>query len=155
MEYKYDYYQRRDYSWFRLILGSFLILGTLWLMIFERVDQVLLNLMYLFLGSFFIVEGLGYQSDRIFGEKFIHIAPGKIQVKKGLFSRDLDCQPSDIIAMDIWPGKITINKQDQSHYTIPLANLSADVRHEILKATIHFADANKIHQNKHGYLQNY
>lgn len=155
MEYKYDYYYRRDRSWFRLIVGSFLITGTLWVMIFDPVDLLLLNLMYLFSGIYFIIEGLGYHTARIFGEKFIYISPEKILVANGLFSKGLLCNPPDIASMELWPGKIIIRQQEKPNYTIPLANLSPDIRHQILKTAMHFAVVNKIDHNKHGYLEDH
>ncbi len=154
MEFKYDFYQRGNISYLRLLLGGFLFFSTIYLFIYENFFSWGISIMYILIGLGLIFEGLGHKILGFFGEKYIAIDSFGMLFKMSTFQKGIFFSRNDVKGIAVKPGKIIIETDNQKK-SINITSLAPQLRHKLLMAVLSFSSDNEIKTSKQGYLEKY
>lgn len=138
MEFKRDLLRIEKKSYFRVVIGIFLLLFSVaW--IFDRIieNQTIRVFDWLYTGIFALngiihsFEGLGFSVAKLFGKAFILINNDVISIKLGVMKKEQTVYWNDIKSIDYKLNKFIVQNIDNSNLTIDVSKIDYALKNEI------------------------
>jgi len=154
MNYYKDPLAKKGKSKLSLIVGFLFILiaiGIIFSKTKETTNLDVFDWLYLVVfslnGITYIIIGLGYPVEKIFGSAFVLIDNEKIQIKPGVIEKKKSIEWEDIDYIEYRLNKYIIRKNDHSTVKIPLSKFDYDTLTEIKKVINELTNEKNIKSN--------
>ena len=153
MEFHHDFLKPHSKSGFLTAAGVFLLLTSLYLMVFDSSREFSgVGLTNLLLGITMLGRGIGYPLEYLLGKQFISVDANSIIMKRKLLRREQCILWSKMQKLELWPGYFSITTTDGNSHKTDIKDLEPAVRHNFLMSLIKQSEEKHISCIRHGYL---
>jgi len=91
-------------------------------------------IVFFFNGIYWLIFGLGYQVERLFGKAYVGIDNEKISIKTGIFEKIQEIEWIEVKSMNYKSSCFEIKRNNGTDYSIRLSNLEYSTIQEIKNA---------------------